>query len=61
MIERLIASTAIAMALITFVPLTVALIIWVRNRLRERREDKQQMLLDMRKAVSRHTEGTEHE
>lgn len=57
--SRLIALTAIAMALITFVPLTVALIIWIRNRVRKRRADQLQMWLELHKAVSRHTEKNE--
>ena len=56
MIERLIASAAIAMAMITVVPLTIAIGIWIRNKVRKRKADREWMLTEMCKLIDRHTE-----
>ena len=57
MIERLIASAAIAMAMITVVPLSIALGIWIRNKVRKRKADREWMLSELCKLIDRHTKG----
>ena len=55
MIERMIASVAIAMAMITVVPLSIALGVWIRNKARKRKADREWMLTEMCKLIERHT------
>ena len=57
MIERLIASAVIAMAMVTVVPLSIALGVWIRNKMRKRKADRERMLSEMCKLIDRHTKG----